>query len=110
MSAQPDQPDIGAHADQADLYTRLGYRRYGLVWPKVEIVLGLAAAGVGLLLGLRNSAAMDAALTTAALLLFVLGGYLTLAGHRSHLYKSSNEQTAYLAEEIRNLKGKGPPG
>jgi hypothetical protein len=92
------------------MYTRLGYRRYGLLWPKVEILLGLAAAGAGLLLGLRSSPAVDTALTVAALSLFVLGGYLALAGHRSHLYKASNELTVYLADEIRNSKGKGPPG
>jgi hypothetical protein len=38
----------------------------------------------------------------AGLALIVLGGYLALAGHRSHLYLSGNELTAYLAELIRS--------
>ncbi|MGF1581726.1 MAG: hypothetical protein ACFCD0_20545 [Gemmataceae bacterium] len=35
------------------------------------------------------------------LLLFILGGYLALAGHRSHIYQSQNDRTAYLMELIR---------
>jgi hypothetical protein len=35
--------------------------------------------------------------------LFILGGYLALAGHRSHIYQSNNELAAYLAGEIRTL-------
>jgi hypothetical protein len=41
-----------------------------------------------------------------ALVLVVLGAYLALAGHRSHLYQSANERTALLIEEIRSLTAK----
>jgi hypothetical protein len=41
------------------------------------------------------------------LALFVLGGYLALAGHRSHLYQSHNELTTYLVREIRRSQEKG---
>jgi hypothetical protein len=92
-----------------DLYARLGYRRHGLGWPKVEILLGLTGAGLGMLLGGRLVVAGDWSLAAAALALFVLGGYLALAGHRSHLYQASNELAAFLADEIRQSKGKGPP-
>ena len=37
----------------------------------------------------------------AALVLFMLGWYLALAGTRSHLYRSMNDLTALLVEEIR---------
>jgi hypothetical protein len=36
----------------------------------------------------------------AGLGLFTLGGYLALAGHRSHRYQSNNELAAYLVEEL----------
>jgi len=35
-------------------------------------------------------------------ILFALGGYLALAGHRSHLYQSNNRLAAYLAAQIRS--------
>jgi hypothetical protein len=43
----------------------------------------------------------DAVSIAAGLALFVLGGYLAMAGHRSHLYQSNNQLAAYLANEIR---------
>jgi hypothetical protein len=77
----------------------------------VEIFLGLAAAGVGLLLGdwacRREIADLFWPCAAAALCLFVLGGYLALAGHRSRPYQSNNELIAYLAAEIHELKSKG---
>jgi hypothetical protein len=88
-----------------EIHDRLGYRRVNLVWAKVEIVLGLLAAGIGLLLGMwivhQPLADLPWRLAVLALVLFVLGGYLTLAGHRSHLYKAANERLALLVEEIR---------
>src|SRR5262245_23821781 len=81
-----------------------GRRPLNRTWAKVEILLGLSAAGIGLLLGdwqvSRPAAEVEWALVAAALALFVLGGYLALAGHRSHLYQSSNDTTAFLIEEI----------
>ena len=70
-------------------------------WAKVEIVGGLAAAagGLKLLLATGHESWSGAAL-------MVLGLYLAMAGHRSHLYQSQNRQAAYLAQilmaEIRS--------
>jgi hypothetical protein len=86
---------------------RAGHSRTIRAWGKCEIFLGLTAAGAGLILGCHFAARpvheIAWGMVAAALALIVLGGYLTLAGHRSHLYQSSFEQTAYLIEEIRNL-------
>jgi hypothetical protein len=94
------------------LQAALGYKPLHRTWAKAEILLGLLAAGVGLLLGqwaVPRPGEPDWPLAGAALLLFVLGGYLALAGHRSHLYQSSNELTAYLAEEVRGRQDKANP-
>jgi hypothetical protein len=93
------------------LHARLGLKRLHRGWAKAEVFLGLAAAGSGLLFGVRgvttNPVAWEG--VAAGLALFVLGGYLALAGHRSHLYQSNNELTAYLAEEVRQQQAKEPP-
>ena len=95
----------------ARLHEQLGYKPLNRAWAKLEVLLGLAAAGLGLLLGVwalsRPADAIRWESAAAALALFVLGGYLALAGHRSHLYQSNNELTAYLAGEIRRLREKG---
>jgi hypothetical protein len=91
----------------SDLREALGHKRLTRPWAKAEILLGLLAAGLGLFLGewaFGRSGDDPWLLAAAGLLLFVLGGYLALAGHRSHLYQSSNELAAYLAEEIRSLR------
>jgi hypothetical protein len=84
----------------------LGHRPLNRTWAKLEILLGLTAAGGGMLMATwalgQTGVQFDFAL--AGLVLFVLGGYLALAGSRSHLYQSNNELTAYLVEEIRSLK------
>jgi hypothetical protein len=94
-----------SRSGQAELLARLGYNPLSRTWAKVEILLGLTAFGIGVLLGQwtlsRPAAEIAWGLAAAALALIVLGGYLTLAGHRSHLYQSSNERTALLIEEIR---------
>ena len=86
-------------------------RQFGGAWAKVEIVLGLFAAGLGLLLGNwalgRTPAEVEWGMAAVGLALFVLSGYLALAGHRSHLYRSNMQSTACLIEEIRRLKDKG---
>jgi len=90
-----------------DLETGLGYRQLSRTWAKLEILLGLMAAGVAMLLGqwaFAQPPAIEWGFVVGSLILFILGWYLALAGHRSHLYQSSNESTAYLAEEIRRLK------
>ncbi|MCI0459129.1 MAG: hypothetical protein L0Z62_19405 [Gemmataceae bacterium] len=82
-------------------------RRFGGAWAKIEIFLGLTAAGLGLFLGnwllTRPQAEIDWPLVAAGLTLFVLGGYLALAGQRSHLYRSNLLTAAALAEAIQNL-------
>jgi hypothetical protein len=94
-----------------ELHAKLGYKRLNRTWAKLEIVLGLFAAGSGLLLGdwglSRSGAEIEWALPAAGLALFVFGSYLALAGNRSHLYQSGNERTAYIAELIRHLNDKG---
>ena len=79
------------------MHAKLGHKRLNRTFAKLEILLGLSAVSAGLWLG--------TGLLTSAL--FVLGGYLVLAGHRSHIYQSNNELAAYLAGEIRSLKGNG---
>src|SRR6516164_4718074 len=85
----------------------LGHKPLTRTWAKAEILLGLLAAGLGVLLGdgaLGRTGETSWLQAAAGLLLFVFGGYLALAGHRSHLYQSNNELVAYLAEEIRSLR------
>ncbi len=93
----------------AEVHRRLGYRRLSRGWAKAEILLGLTAAGIGLLLGhyAVSGPTFFWELAAPGLVLFVLGGYLALAGHRSHLYQSSTEQLVLLVEEIRQHHSKG---
>jgi hypothetical protein len=78
--------------------------RFGGAKAKVEIFVGLAAAGAGILLGDwvmgHPTAEIDWGLAAGALGLFVLGGYLTLAGHRSHIYRSNIELETRLVERF----------
>jgi hypothetical protein len=85
------------------LHADLGLKRLNPVWAKLEIVLGLLAAGAGMPLLTTGVETVNIA---SGLALFVLGGYLALAGHRSHLYQSNNLVAAYLADEIRKLHPK----
>ena len=93
-----------------EVHQRLGSRRLNRAWAKLEILLGLLAAGLGLLVGCFAVTQSAPAWAVAALgvILFVLGGYLALAGNRSHLYQSSNDRVALLIEEMRQLHAKGP--
>lgn len=94
-------------SDQDPRHAWLGYKKLNRTWAKAEILLGLTASGIGLLLGQWTSSratpefAWQHAL--AALALIVPGGYLTLAGHRSHPYQSANETTAFLLAEMERL-------
>jgi hypothetical protein len=94
----------------AQVQTALGYKLLSRTWAKVEVLLGLSATGLGLFLGdwaVSRPAEVEWPFAVVALVLFVLGCYLALAGHRSHLYQSSNELTALLLEHLRRLEGKG---
>ena len=95
----------------SELLSKLGYKRLNRTWAKLEILLGLSVTGGGLFLGnwvqSRTGGVVEWGLEAGGLALFVLGGYLALAGHRSHLYQSGNERTAYLAELIRHFNAKG---
>jgi hypothetical protein len=97
----------------APLLNQLGYKPLSRIWAKIEILLGLTAFALGVLLGQwalsRLSAEIAWEFASGALALIVLGGYLALAGHRSHLYQSNNELIAYLTAEIHELKSRGLP-
>jgi hypothetical protein len=82
---------------------------FGGTWAKVEILLGLLAVGLGLLLGVwaLTRKEIEWGLAAPGLILFVLGGYLTLAGQRSHLYRSNIESTKRLIEIIQRGKEEG---
>lgn len=97
---------------RAQLHTDLGYKPLDKLWAKLEILVGLSANGIGVMVLLywvvvERGLFTTLTLPTGGLALFVLGGYLTLAGHRSHLYQSSNDRTAYLLEQLRQLTKKG---
>lgn len=83
------------------LHVALGMKRLSRGWAKIEIVFGLSATAIGLMLG--NHAALSPLLALGSLLLFVVGGYLALAGNRSLLYQSNNLLVAYLSEEMQFL-------
>ena len=83
----------------------IGLKRLTKTWAKLEIFLGLLAGGIGIyLLGYEK----DLLMAGSGLMLFVLGGYLALAGHRSHLYQSSNDQLACLLTQLRTKSNETP--
>ncbi|HEU4533279.1 MAG TPA: hypothetical protein VFS00_04145 [Polyangiaceae bacterium] len=67
----------------------VGRRPFSLWWSKLEILFGLGSAGLGFVW----AGAPDARAWLAPGLCS-LGGYLALAGHRSHLYDAMVRQTA----------------
>jgi CHASE2 domain-containing sensor protein len=94
----------------ARLHATLGNKPLNRTWAKIELLLGLFAAGVGLILGtwaVSRPAVVEWPSAASGLGLFVLGAYLALAGHRSHLYQSNNELTSLLLEHLERLEGKG---
>jgi hypothetical protein len=94
----------------ARLHRDLGFKPLYPLWAKVEILLGLFAVAVGFVSGMRMAILPEAQVPEWAwlgpVLFITLGGYLALAGHRSHLYQSNNRLVAYLADLIRL---KSPP-
>jgi len=78
---------------------------------KFEILLGLLAASCGqvlILIAVRD--VTNWAFVIGGVVLFTLGGYLAMAGHRSHLYQSANDQTAYLLIQLKSELFSGENG
>jgi hypothetical protein len=94
----------------ARLHRDLGLKPLNPLWAKAEILIGLFVVATGLVVGMRlatdPAAAASEWIWLGPVLLITLGGYLALAGHRSHLYQSNNRLAAYLADLIR---AKSPP-
>jgi hypothetical protein len=90
--------------EESRLYEELGLKRLNPLWAKIEILLGLAAVSGGHLCGVFAIVHLESAplwaMIAASLLLQSLGGYLALAGHRSHVYQSNNKLAAWLAAQI----------
>jgi hypothetical protein len=86
----------------ANLHRDLGLKRLNPVWAKLEIVGGLFAAGIGLKLLSPNHQRVDVMNDGLALVLFVLGGYLAMAGNRSHLYQSNNLLAAWIVRSRKS--------
>jgi hypothetical protein len=95
----------------SQFYAQVGYKPLNRAWAKAEILLGLFAVGAGLLAGgwglMKADLGQGWLAVGAGLALFMLGGYLTLAGHRSHIYQSNNELIAYVLQEFDHLKKEG---
>lgn len=81
----------------------MGLKPLNKWWAKAEIVLGLFCVWLAMNFRLihefteRNDSAW---LVSAGL--FILGGYLAMAGSRSHLYQSANRQIEFLWRELKN--------
>jgi hypothetical protein len=94
----PEDPLTRLHRD-------LGLKPLNPLWAKVEILLGLFTVAIGLVVGMNLAVRPEAEVSFWAwlgpILLITLGGYLALAGHRSHLYQSNNRLAAHLADLIR---------
>ena len=90
-------------AELVRLHADLGWKRLSPAWAKAEI--GLVVAAGGLLAGVhtvaRPTAEIHWPLAVASAALQALGGYLALAGHRSHLYQSQTKLAAWLAEQSK---------
>jgi hypothetical protein len=86
------------------LLADLGYKPLHRNWAKLEIALGLLAVAVSLFLLVSPTSGgrwLGELSQPGGIILFVLGGYLTLAGHRSHHYQSLNDLAAYLLWQTR---------
>jgi hypothetical protein len=99
-------PEPDPLAEELDaLRHATGFQPLNKAWAKFEILFGLIAVALGLVVALRLAKVPDADLPwwawTGPVLLIALGGYLALAGHRSHLYQSNIRLTAHLARRIR---------
>jgi hypothetical protein len=95
------------------LHADLGWKQLSPTWAKSEILFGLLSVAVGMVLLVGWAATSfgrpdkDWLGALAGPALIVLGGYLALAGHRSHIYQSNVRLTAYLISQIQGLQQKG---
>lgn len=90
------------------LYEATGLGHLSPVWAKLEILLGLLAAALGVVLAASGNSGLtlgDLVVRWAlSVALIMLGAYLALAGHRSHIYQSQNRLTAYLAQLLSDTR------
>lgn len=75
----------------AETYRLLARRPPSLRWAKAELLLGLGASATGCWFARTDG--LEALLGVG---LLALGGYLALAGHRTHLYDAMTRQTTLL--------------
>ena len=84
---------------------QLGLKRLNKVWAKCEIFGGLACVWLSIwahdLMPVSLQGDIWYPITFG---LFVLGGYLAMAGSRSHLYQSQNRTAAFLWDAIRSQR------
>ncbi|MCI0682381.1 MAG: hypothetical protein L0Y71_09770 [Gemmataceae bacterium] len=93
--------------DVDSLLARAGLKKLSKTWAKLEIVLGLFAVFAGVLASqwvLLKMTEPEWTWLAGGALLFVFGGYLAMAGHRSHLYQSNNRLTALLLQELTRIE------
>lgn len=84
-----------------EFYAETGFKRLRPSWAKIEIALGLSVAVLGLRVLIAPPAFVVDQGVVALLLagsLAVLGLYLAMAGHRSHLYQSQNRVAMWIVE------------
>src|ERR1043166_8904768 len=84
------------------LHNDLGWKRLNPWWAKAEILAGLVVAGVGIAM---LAEPIEWWSKIAGVFVFVLGSYLAMAGHRSHLYQSNNILAAWLAQVAKEQNG-----
>lgn len=81
----------------------LGYTQLNKIWARIEVFFGLFAMALGIAwIVNENQWIAFSPFNGTGIALFILGGYLALAGHRSHIYQSMNQQTAYLLTKLRH--------
>ena len=101
---RPSRRILPVQSELDRLHDELNLKRLSPLWAKLEIVLGLLAASSGLLIGMyvvaRPAPGILWPLAAASAILQTLGGYLAMAGHRSHLYQSQNKLAAWLSRQL----------